>query len=513
MNSEITLDDIKGSGDSASSIRFDDDDNQAIDLTEIIKYDKQKKVSNMVDGMEQYLKGNGLTKEVASYLGLPLKQSQMDPTGGMYNNRFGGEGFFTTVMDGLKNSIIYVINFIKKIVLWCVDKVKTVFGFGNSERQAEVLATELPKLKEEMSKYLLALGFPAHVLDIDRFIGSMPAERKRLDQLKVITYKLKDKETIISDIKEMIPLSNEVIVSIGIGVKNAARAKQSFNKTLSFVKKDIEHGYYQSNNLEQLKIDMLEVIKACNFDKQVVKIQEMIQKLAGIETNEEEIKKNFSVINEKLSKEVTDVTIQFDRLTVKSVEQLIGFTTIQKMERGNSRQDFAGDLKLLGSLADVGDLQVITAITQETGNNAFIVNYNEMISCFNAYANFSKASLITAKDSRRLFEELTDWYGRTNSFMFDMIADDLKKVRAHLFEATTRWDNENKVLRQRGLPEKGPFPVGLTPGGLPSNLVMLDATEAQTAMEKMGQMSKELIEIEELGIQKVIKRFKKETGF
>lgn len=52
MNNTVTVDSINGD-DNIDNISFDDAENQTIDLTEVIHYDKQNKVKSMVAGVEQ----------------------------------------------------------------------------------------------------------------------------------------------------------------------------------------------------------------------------------------------------------------------------------------------------------------------------------------------------------------------------------------------------------------------------------------------------------------------------
>lgn len=51
MNNTVTVDSINGD-DNIDNISFDDAENQTIDLTEVIHYDKQNKVKSMVAGVE-----------------------------------------------------------------------------------------------------------------------------------------------------------------------------------------------------------------------------------------------------------------------------------------------------------------------------------------------------------------------------------------------------------------------------------------------------------------------------
>ena len=433
MNKEITVDEIE----SGNKADLKKEEGQAIDLTEIINFDKQNKVMEMTSGMEDYLTGKGLRPTVMKYLKIKMESSKFDPTCSVYNSRFGGEGFFSTVMDGIKTGIVYIINLIKKIVMWCIDKVKQLFGFGNSERQAAVLAEKLPALRDEMRNYLIGLGFPEHIMDLDRFMGTMPAERHRIDQFKCLTYKLKDKSKIFVDIKELLPITNDVISNITNGIKKAARAKTSFDKVLQKMRADIRKGYVQNNYGNELRIAMLEVVKASNFDDQISKIKEMIEKVSGISLEDEDVKTKFTEINERLVKEIVNTTIVMDKTTIQTAEQFIGFFNLRKLDP-KTQVDIQLSVKELNAIADLGDLEVISKIAEITGDQEFMIVYQNMMKHLNGYANFTKMSLMAAKDARRIFDELTDWYGKSFVFMINMINNDLDAIKLQLTKMPMR---------------------------------------------------------------------------
>lgn len=496
MNNTVTVDSINGD-DNIDNISFDDAENQTIDLTEVIHYDKQNKVKTMVSGVEHYIKTGIVTQALADFYNVPMPSNKADPTGGTYNSRFGGEGFFTTVMDGLEKGIVAVIRFIKKIVLWCVDKVKFIFGFGPSDRQAEVIATELPKLKEELAGYLTALGFPGHLMDINYYLEDLPTNQRRIPQLKFLTSKLVNEKEALTELTEVIPLADKVLHSIGRSSRAATTAKQRVSKHIQTILRNNSRVNYLDSDLAGLQTDMLEVIKAFNIPEIVSALKEMLAKSAGIKVTEETLQNNFVTINEQLTASIKTAQVLADSAFVDKINQLIGFSATRDMKTGEQNQ-IRGFLKELYDLTDASELTKVRAITEATGNNDYLVTYQQMAAVVNQFTNFANMTLTIVKNTRNTLKDLTGWYDDALRFMFAGLANDVKVIKELMLKAKATNPN---------------FNVPLSATGLPTKMVFMQEADAQTVMEKISTTTHQLIEVNVLGAQDALNKIGSRLGF
>lgn len=495
MSESVDINSV-GQIDNIDTLTFDDADKQTVDLTEVIRYDNQAKVHNMVSGIEQYLKDGVITKSLAEFYNVKLPSGSADPSGGVYNSRFGGEGFLTTILDGLEKGIVAVIRFIKKIVLWCVDKVKFIFGFGPSDRQAEVIATELPKLKEELGSYLTALGFPSHLMDLNTYLDSLPADQRRIPQLKFLTSKLLSDQEALSNITDVIPLADNVLKIIGKNSKAAATNKRKFQDQLKRIANSSRDDYLDSN-LKGLETSIFEVINSFSMQDITTALKEMLNKSAGIKVDDDQLQNNFIRINEQLTTSVRTAQVIADSPFVDKINQLVAYSATKDLEVGNA-QDLKASLEDLYGISDATELNKIVIISRAADNNDLLLKYQQMTNIVSAYTNFANMTLTVVKNARNTLKDITGWYSDALKFMYAGLSNDIKGIQDVLAKAKA--SNPN-------------FNVDLTANGLPYKFVMMQDADAQTIIEKISAMSHELIELNVVGAKTSLNKIGSRLGF
>lgn len=500
MNSTI-VQSIK-SAEPIDTVTFDEEQQPTIDLTEIIDYDKQRKVKTMVSGIESFLVTGKLDNITAMYAG--VRTAGMDPTGGSYNSRFGGESFIGTIMDSLEKGITAIIRFIKKILMWCVNAVKQLFGYEKSDRQAAVIKEAMPKLKEEIIGYLTMLGFPVKLINLDNYLGSMAGNKRRSDTITFLVSKFKSEEDYINSLKELPPIIITAMREIGRSAKEAKRRKQRLSKTLDRVAK---HANYLSGpsdpDIEQLKSETINVIQALNYSAIIPSLEKLHTAILGTDLKREDDFAKMSInMAEGVSACLKQAKVNASSEFVAKVEQILSVSYAKELEAvDNEFKDIRSVAADLNDVAQLDDLEKIKLVCTGAGTQLPMTFFSEMTNAVNAYTNFAKVSLDVLRLANNSYNDLSKWYSDSVKFMCAMLVSDVETV-------------SKMVLAKQAehAAAKKPFPIEANAVGIPKNLVLMSEADAQTAMEKMATLNQTVIQTNILGIKDALNNFGKESG-
>jgi len=500
MNNTITQEGL-GKSDPIDTLRFDEADTSTIDMTEIIDYDKQLKVHKVVDGVESFVSTGRLDAFTALYLNVKAAPGSMDPLGSSYNARFGGEGFFETTLKGLETAIVAVIRFVKKIVLWVVDKIKTVFGLKPSDRQAAAVREKMPEIKQQMGAYLLAMGFPAHLVDMEKFLEDVPEGRFN-KTLRFMSTKLVSKEHYLAKFTEIPVMIQGVCAVINKGVKNAKLAKKRFQDKLDYiVRQSKQPGFNFEYEGGALREAMLEVIRSLNYREAIPELSKLLNVVLGQTLTEDDFAKRSVEVAQKITASITTATQAADIEFVRKIEQILAKTTVENFEQlGVQQRDLSDTMKDLYQFTGVDELQQINELSRRSNDGRYMAFYQQMVGAVNVYTNFSKVTVEILRLAGTTFSDLGSWYSKANAFMLAAVANDVETVGKMMLEAQQKAEREGR-----------PFTVDMYPNGIPK-LVAVPEAEAQTVLEKAADISSLIIENNLLNIRTAVNNFGKDVG-
>lgn len=511
MNNTIELDTLKGD-DPIDTLTFDEASDSAVDLTEIIDYDKQEKVTKMVSGLENYISNGLLDLYTGSVLG--LNTSKFEPGASHYNARFGGEGFISTAVEAVRVGIVAVIRFVKKIILWCFEKVKYIFGFGGSERQVAVMRAEYPKFKEEMVSYFAALGFPTDLMDVNKYMGSLEKFGHRKDHINIIKSKLIKDEDYLRQFNELYPLSQDIIKVFNSQIGKAKQAKAKLSSMIDeTIRKSKSPHYDIKNNVELIRGQMMQVIQCFRYEDIVTSIQTLVEKSSGIKADNDKLTARVSDINRELMSVIQNAKYQMTPVFVEKIEQIMAFSGADGLQSMNdSANTFKDTLGYLYTLLDAEEVRKLEGICTFTKDQTLMMVYQNMTVIVNNFTNYAKIALEILKRTTDAFNSMTAWYSDTVKFFIKAAADDVNAIIECFNKAKQRHDKENQIRISRGqTPE--PFPVEMAANGLPKNLVMMSDLDARTAMEKMSVINSELVNANVIGIKDSLNNFGRASGW
>jgi|AGFS01.1.fsa_nt_gi hypothetical protein len=500
MNNTVTVEGL-GKSDPIDTIRFDEADEATIDMTEIINYDKQLKVTKVVSGVESFISTGQLDAATALYLGVKAKPGSMDPLGSTYNTRFGGEGFFQSTLKALETGIVAVIRFIKKIVLWVVDKIKVVFGLKPSDRQAAAVKEKMPEIKQQLGAYLLAMGFPAHLVDLDKFLEDVPDGRFN-KSIKYLSSKLVSKEHYLENFTQIPGLIQGVCATISKGVKKAKLAKKRFSDKLEYiVRKSKERNFNFDYEGGALREAMLEVIQSLNYKDITPQLSKLLEVVMQQTYTEDDFAKHSIEIAQKITASLITAQQSADVEFVRKIEQILAKTTVENFEKlDEQKNDLSEAMKDLFGFAGTEELTQVAMISNLSNDGRYLGFYQQMAGAVNVYTNFTKVTVEILRMAGTTFSDLGNWYSKANAFMLAAVANDVDTISKMMLAA-----------QQKALKEGRPFTVDMYPNGVPK-LVAVPEAEAQTFLEKAADVSSLVIENNLLNIRTAVNNFGKDVG-
>lgn len=502
MNNTIDVSSL-GAQDPVDNVSFDKAEEAAIDMTEIIDYDKQTKVTKMVSGVENFLNTGAMDSTTALYLGVKVAGTKMDPTGGQYNSRFGGEGFFATALKTLENGILAIIRFVKKIVLWIVEKVKQVFGFSPSDRQAAAIAEKLPAMKSELAGYLTVLGFPSNLCSVEKYLEDMPTDKRRNAQLRYLSSKLVKDEDYFNQFTDIPAHAQQVMKLLGEGVRRARMAKKTFtNKLDKLVRDNKGPGSVITTEGEELIESMLSIARALNYREVIPSLSKITQIFANktIEDHPDDKFNELSIeLNRIISACITRAEKEADANIVKKVEQVIAKISAESYDKLEIEQNF--NMKELYDLTDADELAKVSKLSQLTNDPRYLDFYRMVTTAASTYSNFAKITVEIMRNVSNTYSDISNWYRNAVKFMLAAVADDVKTICELMLK------QQQEYMRR-----KEPMPIEIHPNGMPKNLTSMSEADAQTVMEKMAHMSSETINLNLLNVKNSINNFAKEAG-
>lgn len=493
-----------GDTDPVHTIGFDTIEDSAIDMTEVINYDLQTKTAKMVSGIEHYVTTGNMDATTALYLGVKTNFNKLDPLSSSYNSRYGGEGFFSSALDMLEKGILTIIRFIKKILIWCVDKVKQFFGFAPSDRQAAIINDAMPAFKAEMASYFTALGFPVNLLSIDRYLDSLPADKRRIAQVTYLTTKVNDDQQYFENFGLIPPLIQKTLKTIGDCARKAKERKQRFSRSLDqLVNKAKNKQVNLNDDAENLIEQMSQVIQALDYKSIIPALNELSQFITEKAIKEDDDASQIAIAISKEINEATETAKTFANAEfVKKIEQVLTKVTVDNLMNLKSQTKEIKDI--FGELFDVvneGELVKIRRLSEISNDKRYLGFYQQMTSNLNAFTSFTQSVIEILRKATKTFDDLSKWYKEVHHFMLAMVADDVQKVCGHMLKA-----------QQEHIRTGQTFPVDITVTGIPKNLVLMSDADAQTALEKMSHISKEMVEVNLLGIKDSINNFSKQAN-
>lgn len=493
------------------------DEKQLIDLTEFHQETKQGETTVMISGIEEMRRGV-LSRETAVYLNLP-GVANYDPFPSDRNARAGQEGFFSAIKDGFKTFIENIIKYVRMVIDWVVNGIKTIFGFRKSTRITKEINKELDNLKGEFSSTLQGLGFPSSEYNLQNYLGKLPPGQDRLPQLTLLKDKLTSDLDNINGLTASLPLFQKAIQQLNRTSEKTVRQAAVLKRAISqeYTKTRVRAGNPNLRVLPSGSTELLVLVKAmaevraCMQTSEVAEtVQALLKELHGHEFSNEELTNGFAGTKKKLQETLDAHQVNLRIVNAEELMVAIQILNARYIEISDNEIDLRQvNMKELGQTIDKDDMTKVseisgyyTSISEKWGDvkdatgQDLLIGYKELTVDLRNFTQFcfnvSQSLLVT----ERQIKALIDWHNRANTYYAAAVVNDIETITKTIEEAR----------------KAGHTPYADT-DGYPTGMVIISEADAKTFAEKASANVKGYYDRDLAGVKTSLGAFQKQIGW
>lgn len=498
------IDDYVQDGDPAESFQ-PGEDKQRVDLTEMYNDTGQAQVDFMVAGVEAFNLGM-VSRRTASLLRLTGCEGY-DPFPSERNARTGAEGFFTMLVDGFKGIIEAIIKYVRMAINWVMDGIKTLFGFRKSSRITKELSKGRDNLKEEFTKTLNGLGFPASEYNLEEFIGELPPGTGRVAQVTLMKTKMQDDEGAVKALSDSLPLFQQCVGKLTQASDKVVKASQVLRKAIDeaytqAVVRDktqrptdaqIANGFPEANRLQKACHD---VSLSLDITGIAGELNGLLKSLYATTFTNDELSTSFEKVKNNLQTNLNTVTVQLNRQNVKALTTTIQYLNARYVDLADDEIDLRKvNWKTLGNILSVDEATKVQFIAAK-GNAGDVLGIYQQTAV--DIRNFTSYCFMVTQQLNVVEHQVTNlvnWHNRATAYYVAMVLKDLDTLKALVKESK----------------DKG-TPIPSSDGNIPK-LHAIKKAEAKTFVEKFAEGSQTALDHDIGNLQTNLNRFTSQIGW
>lgn len=482
---------------------------QRVDLEEYYKETSQDEGTYMMQGFEQ-LSLRRLSKTLARQLGLSGVESY-DPFPSERNAVQGSEGLFSYIADKFKSMIEGIIKYIRMVIDWVVDTIKTFFGYRKSERITKAIDESLGDLHDQFADTMQGLGFPKSEYNLEKYLGELaPGENVKF-QIILLKSKMEKDQDAITGLTEALPLLQQASTKM---IKVNSDVDRAVTRLKKVIKEEYESARVRKSRGETLNAfdspEMVRVMTTINETRLALDtagVTEIVQKLYStlykIEFTNEELIEGFDKVRNRLK-----TTLQSEK--VKVIKQdapglLLGIELLKKryMELADDKVNLdAVDWKALGKAIDKSDSDQIKMMSDfftapgVPTDSKLLAEYQRLSIEVRTFSQFCFSIAQSMLTVQRQAINLIDWHNRTYAYYYSGLLGDIDTMMAVIKDAKAA----------------GHSPLHDSKGRPPPMLFIKEA-DAQTFMEKLSSNLNLVVESDVAGVKASFNNFAKQIGW
>lgn len=504
------LDSYKQLGNSAPTDSYiPGEGKQRVDLEEYYKETNQDEGTYMMQGFEQ-LSLKRLSKSLARNLGLDGVEAY-DPFPSERNARQGSEGLFTTIADKFKGMVEGIIKYIRMVIDWVVDTIKTFFGFRKSARITAAINESLDDLHEQFADTMQGLGFPKTEYNLEKYLGELaPGENVKF-QIILLKSKMEKDQDAITGLTNALPLLQQASSKMASVNTDLERSVTRLKKV---IKEEYDHTRVRKDRGETLhgfnSPEMVRVLAAINETRLALDttgVSEIVQKIYAtlykVEFSNDELVEGFDKVRDRLK-----TTLQSEK--VKVIKQdapglLLGIEILKNRynELSGEKIDMESiDWKALGKAIDKTDSDQIKAMSDffqapnVPDDRKLLADYQRLtieVRTFSQFCfNIAQAMLTVQRQAINLI----DWHNRTYAYYYSGVIGDIETMM--------------KIIKDAKAAGHSPLHDSK---GRPPPMLFIKEADAQTFMEKLSSNLNSAIETDLAGVKSSFNNFAKQVGW
>lgn len=388
----------------------ENEETAGLSLDEFIEESKDgSKTQTLVNGLEDFRskKLKGQTIKLLNLSGLESFGVSPD-----YAYVVGKESFLSTFTENFKEFVLKIIRYIKAGIEWVMNLGKSILGMDQTNNKKEAELRTITEQVEDVKRYLISIGFPTDVLDLDSYVESFGKGFGKDRLLGMKNRKMSDEKFLkaLATVEEkFVPVQDEIVKIQNKLVQN----RKALRKTLDTVLRKMKQNTLTNFDTHEIRTVFQEERANFKIDRLLRTLDGISSHLYGTKSNHEQIDvtetelENFrEKISELIGETKNQVNVYYDSLSGGEAKlvlsQLLGSTSKAP------RKWVVGETPdILNTGSDDKDLEdIITYLTKLTSHDGKQVNdvslshlKQEYIGSLTLRANFVK---LTAQINKEL---------------------------------------------------------------------------------------------------------------
>lgn len=475
---------------------------QRIDLTEYYKETQQDTATAMVTGTEEFRSGK-LSRATAITLNLPGARGY-DPFPSERNARAGQEGFFQSVKEGFKTFIENIIKYIRMAIEWVVNTIKTVLGFRKSERINTAINDKLGEVKTEFEQTMTGLGFPAGQYNVENYIGNLPRDVDRINQVLLMKSKVENDKEAIEGLANALPLIQQCIAKLKASSEKVVTSSKKLKQVIGDEYKrarvragrpDLAVATSEAPEVNRLVKACFDVNASLDPDSLATDIGKLYETLYKIKFSNDELLNGFNNVKTQLQQHIQTERVKLGKNNVAEFMRTIQYLNARYVSIAPNEMDLSGiNWKAMGGIVDKDDATKVQEIANHFNYPPLLAAYQEASAAVRNFSQFclsvSQALMVVQQQATNLI----DWHGRATMYYMHGVAGDLDKLREVHLKA-----------RAEGLSPRADAM------GNPEGIVFIPDADAQTFGEKFALQTSMVLDIS--GFKENFNTLAKQTGW
>lgn len=420
--------------DAGSTSFIASDENRLVDLDETYEELDGKKANDVVSGLEHYMTTGRLSRRNLQAVGVAGCESY-DISLSKMNGIYGGESFITRIIDGFVEFIKMIIEYIGRIINWCVSRIKTLLGFQKtSERIAESNAKR-DKMVSELNRTLTNLGLDPNQYNFSDLINEAPIGSDRIEFLKTLKNKFDSDQKNIERLTDAIPKLevlakhvNETTGKLADGKNRVVRAVETFKQ---------RYGNNRATNIDANNV----IRELVDFNLKVLTNDVISKALAEVITiltdikfdNISQLNDNLLKIRKELDKTRAVINSRVDKKTISDLYTMSSNIVKRIAESDPKALDISKvDPATLRDTIKLDDAKFMKEASEQLGNPVLAVTYQRTSTAVRDYLNLIDLTVKIISEVIAEIGNITLWKNRCDALIAVYITNDAVKIKEHL---------------------------------------------------------------------------------
>lgn len=434
-----------------------DEGEDLVSLDDMYEVSGQESINIIIKNATAYFKHNKLSLSGMTALKISGCENFV-PGYDRFNARKGGEGFLENIKNGFVTMVKAIMKWIKALIDWGVNKVKSLFGFAKTEKEISAAVQYSEHLNVLLHNYMVrSFGgtVGGKLFNLDEFVKALPpavTSKEAINLIKNRADSNKDAVERLTKASDKIKAAQEALME---GARKSRNVKSNYRRIVDQFARQVKSNDLTEGDIVAFgdKLNDLVMIDL-SVDKHLEMADKLIEDVYGIKIEGLGIEGGFKRANDVLKNMITQVkaSVPEDELqTYKAAKD----SYLKRIKSGDGWQITGDWLKELRDVVNDKDADLIKEVSEKYPNSDMLLGsyleFSQKISRYNESVNILAEVLqrIAATSS-----SITKWLGALSALGAAYAVGDVKTIlAAHQEHTPGTPDNVFFTQNSSGEPE------------------------------------------------------------